>query len=111
MNAPTQKLTFKVHGLDCAEEAAVLTRQVGPAVGGEDRLSFDILNGRMTVAGEGEGVAPEAVLRAVERTGMRAEVWREGAKDAFGERTFWQRRGRTILTAASGLFTLAGFLT
>ena len=41
---------FKVSGLDCAEEVAVLKREIGPLVGGEDRLAFDVLNGRMTVA-------------------------------------------------------------
>lgn len=44
-------------------------------VGGEDRLSFDILNGRMAVAPGPVEVSPEAVLKAVARTGMRAEVW------------------------------------
>jgi hypothetical protein len=43
---------YKVHGLDCAEEVVLLKRAVGPLVGGEDRLSFDVLNGRMFVAGE-----------------------------------------------------------
>ncbi len=43
------RLTFKVQGLDCAEEVAILKREVGPLVGGEDRLAFDVLNGRMMV--------------------------------------------------------------
>ena len=45
--------TYKVRGLDCAEEVAALKQAVGPLVGGADRLAFDVLNGRMTVpAGE-----------------------------------------------------------
>lgn len=44
-------LQFKIHGMDCAEEVAVLKQAVGPLVGGEERLAFDILNGRMTVSG------------------------------------------------------------
>src|SRR5579885_119993 len=108
MNASQQNLVFKIHGMDCAEEVTVLKREVGPLVG-EDRLSFDILNGRMAVTGPAH-VSPEAVLKAVARTGMRAEVWRQGEQVADQDR-FWQRRGRTILTAASGLFGLLGFLT
>src|SRR4051812_2910159 len=97
--------------MDCAEEVAVLKREVGPAVGGAERLSFDILNGKMTVApGPGE-VSPEVVLRAVERTGMRAEVWREDDRRREARERAWQRRGRAVLTAASGLSALAGFLT
>lgn len=28
------KLEFRVHGMDCAEEIAILRREVGPVVGG-----------------------------------------------------------------------------
>ena len=37
-----QGRTFKISGLDCAEEVAVLKREIGPLVGGEDRLAFDV---------------------------------------------------------------------
>lgn len=68
----TPPLRFKVHGLDCAEEVAVLKREVGPVVGGADRLGFDILNGRMTVAA-GAGVT--AARRACRRSSScRVEV-------------------------------------
>jgi Cd2+/Zn2+-exporting ATPase len=94
--------------MDCADECAILRREVGPVVGGEDKLSFDILNARMTV--NGATAAPDAVIKAVARTGMRAEVWLAdehegpgvpgvpGIKDARG------RRRRTLLTVASGVF-------
>ncbi|MEO6196308.1 MAG: heavy metal translocating P-type ATPase [Thermoanaerobaculia bacterium] len=97
---------FKIRGMDCAEEVAVLKREVGPLVGGEDRLSFDILKAKMTVAAP--QVAEGDILKAVERTGMRAQVWAEATERAEPE-GFWQRRGRTALTAASGLAALAGF--
>lgn len=107
---PQQKLHFKIHGMDCAEEVAVLKREVGPVVGGEDRLAFDLLNSKMTVSVGPGGVGPEAILRAVAGTGMRAEVWREEIKAVAEEWSFWKQWGRTLLTAASGLFTLAGFV-
>jgi Zn2+/Cd2+-exporting ATPase len=109
MRPPPTKLSFKVYGMDCAEEVAVLKREVGPLVGGGDRLGFDLLNARMTVDAVPEAVTPDAVLEAVARTGMRAEVWREDAKARAEERSFWLRRGRTLVTLASGLFTVAGF--
>ncbi len=92
---------FKIQGLDCADEVAVLKREVGPVAGGEDRLAFDILNARMIVNAGPDEVAPEKVVAAVARTGMRAEPWRE---DQVGDKglDFWARRGRTILTTASG---------
>jgi len=66
---------FKVRGMDCAEEVAVLRQAVGPAVGGADRLAFDVLNGRMTIA-EAAGTVPDDVIRkAVAATGMSAVPW------------------------------------
>jgi Cd2+/Zn2+-exporting ATPase len=109
MERGQQTLRFKVRGLDCAEEIAALKREVGPVVGGEDRLSFDLLNGKMIVAPGPVAVTPEAVRRAVARTGMWAELWQEGVRPTAGE-GFGQRRGRTLLTSASGLCALAGFL-
>jgi Cd2+/Zn2+-exporting ATPase len=47
--APETPLELRVHGLDCAEEAAALRRAVGPAVGGAEHLAFDVLRGKMTV--------------------------------------------------------------
>ena len=38
-NRPAERRVFKVRGMDCAEEVAVLKDVVGPVVGGADRLS------------------------------------------------------------------------
>lgn len=46
MNTGPSGMQFRIHGMDCAEEVAVLKREVGPLVGGEERLAFDLLNGR-----------------------------------------------------------------
>ena len=36
---------YRIHGMDCAEEVAILKREIGPIVGTVDQLGFDILNG------------------------------------------------------------------
>jgi hypothetical protein len=46
---------FRIHGMDCAEEVAILKREVGPIVGSADRLAFDILNGKMIVRSDADG--------------------------------------------------------
>jgi Cd2+/Zn2+-exporting ATPase len=97
---------FRIHGMDCAEEVAVLKREVGPVAGGADRLGFDVLRGKMTVPAE---VPPRDIVSAVAKTGMRAEAWSEAAPTE-GATGFWQSRGRTVLTTASGAFSLAGFV-
>ena len=35
--------------MDCSDEVALLRRELEPMVGAADRLSFDILRGKMTV--------------------------------------------------------------
>jgi Cd2+/Zn2+-exporting ATPase len=101
---------FKIRGMDCAEEVAILKRELGPLVGGEDRLSFDILKAKMTVSAPPEEVAEREIVKAVERTGMGAQVWKEGS-EAAEPAGIWQRWGRTALTAVSGFATLGGFAT
>jgi len=52
---------FHIQGLDCPEEVAILKRQLSPLVGGEDRLSFDILNAKMSVLVSDAAVTSRAV--------------------------------------------------
>ena len=97
---------FKIRGLDCAQEVNALKREVGPLVGGEERLGFDLLKGRMTVAAAPEEVPDRAVLRAVARAGLAAETWEDGrARVEEG----WRRVARPALAAVSGLGTALGF--
>lgn len=95
--------------MDCAEEVASLRREVGPVVGGESNLAFEVLNGRMTVTSPGTGLDAAAVVRAVERTGMRAEVWADNAK-AAASGPGRLRDGKTLATVVSGLSVLGGFV-
>ncbi|MGH6899865.1 MAG: FtsH protease activity modulator HflK [Geminicoccaceae bacterium] len=100
--------TFKVSGLDCAEEVAVLRREIGPLVGGEDHLAFDVLNGRMTVAEAARHVPDRDITAAVQRTGMSASRWQPGRdEDGADER---HRRLQVWLTTASGLSVLIGLV-
>jgi len=106
----TASLAFKIHGMDCAEEVAVLKQEVGPVVGGADNLAFDLLRGKMSIAGD-VAVSSTDILRAIERAGMRAEPWGEDRTGpSAGPLSFWDKYGRTVLTAVGGIFTLGGFL-
>ncbi len=100
------RLAFKIEGMDCAEEVAVLRREIGPLVGGGDRLSFDILNGKMLIAADAGPVSAEAIRAAVARTGMSAEEFRADQKAEPADDR--RRRIQTVLTAASGLFVALG---
>ncbi len=106
-NAAAHKQIYKVTGMDCAEEIAVLKREIGPLVGGEDKLSFDLLNGKMIV----ESATPfsdDDVTKGVARTGMRATVWNPATKQEAA--SFWTTRGRQIMTTASGAALSLAFI-
>lgn len=98
-------MIFRVQGMDCAEEIAILKRELGPLVGGEERIAFDLLHGKLTVSTE--TVSAGAVRDAIGRTGMKAESWQDSAKNDGKN----ERRRQSVLTAASGLFTAAGLGT
>src|SRR3990172_4449495 len=104
------KFEFRIGGMDCAEEVEVLRREIGPLVGGESHLAFDILRGRMSV--NGLAMSADEIIRAVSKTGMQAELWVEDSSAQGTQDTgLWPRHGRTIVTVVSGVMTLAGFLT
>lgn len=104
------RLSFRIHGMHCAEEVAVLKRELGPLVGGEDQLAFDILNAKLIVEAETQDVPADRVIQAVARTGMQADVWAE-RNEAQSDDVRWCRDSRSLLTAASGVFGLVGLLT
>jgi len=104
MNA--RRKTFKVHGMDCAEEVATLKREVGPVVGGEEHLAFDLLNAKMIVS-EGASASSEAILKAVAAAGMNAEPWQEGA--GSGQKKSGRQNLQLALTILSGGLTALAF--
>ena len=96
---------FKIHGLDCAEEVAILRRELGPLVGGEQNLVFDVLRGRLTISGR--QVNSSAIVNAVRQTGMRAEEWKGEGPDAPSGGS--GRDLKAAVTALSGALAAAGF--
>ncbi|NNF86954.1 MAG: cadmium-translocating P-type ATPase [Acidimicrobiia bacterium] len=110
MSDPDRAVSFHIDGMDCAEEVAVLKRAVGPLVGGEENLSFEVLNGKMTIQVSTGSVSPGEVAEAISRTGMSAQPWREAqGEESPADATFWQRRGRSLLCWASGALLSVAF--
>ena len=106
MQPSDTKQEFKIYGMDCAEEVSILKRELVPLLGGEDRLGFDILNGKMTIFAEFDS---REIIAAVRRTGMRAEPWRE--EQAGHDKTMLRdRQARTLLTLIGGVSVLSGFI-
>ena len=47
---PSEKMQFKIAGMDCAEEVTMLKKELAPILGGESRLSFDVINEILSVS-------------------------------------------------------------
>jgi Cd2+/Zn2+-exporting ATPase len=70
-----ETLLFRVHGMDCADEVAILKKALAPLGLSDERLSFDLLNGTMGVQmpEAPEAMDDQAVVKAVTAAGLRAE--------------------------------------
>jgi len=99
------EFAFRVAGMDCAEEVGALRRELEP-IPGVERLDFDLLRERLVVVADPGLVAVEELQRAVRRTGMRAEPWRQEPAAEPVRRL----DGRTLRTLAAGLLLIAAFL-
>ncbi len=104
-----KKLKLRIHGMDCAEEVTLLKRELVPLLGDDDRLGFDLLNGKLTVDTSSLDVSQADVLAAIQRSGLKSEPWQDGTP-SNENLTFWQHHQRSILTGLSGLFGLAGLV-
>lgn len=102
-------LDLRIEGMDCAEEIASLRAVLTPLPGIE-RLDFNLLEHRLTVAYAADQLQAADIVKAVRRTGMQAASLQH-AEDRANERTFWQRCGRMVMTAFSGILLLAAFLS
>lgn len=96
------KYVFKVVGLDCAEEVAILKKTLGRRKG-ISHLEFDVLNGKMIVTSDDTTEAKQ-IISYVKEGGMKAYLWSE--REKFEKGGFWEKQGRLITTLISGLFLL-----
>ncbi len=107
-----EKRTFRIGGMDCADEVNALKRTVGalPGVGG---LDFNLIEGTMTVEFAASPGDPEAVRDAVRRAGLTAQAVGETCPSGVCavEEGWWRKRGRAVMCWSSGALVLAGFLT
>lgn len=95
----TTRHTYRIHGMDCAEEVESLKATVGKLAGVTD-LTFNLLNGSMTLT-LAPGCGEEQVREAVRRSGLRAEPWNTRNQATTERNTFWERRGRLLACIGS----------
>lgn len=103
---PENSRSFQVNGLDCAEEVSILSKVVGPKLGGAEHLAFDVINGRMTVLNSAASITDNQIVDLVASTGMSARPWNADNASADQAAHIAKQKWFTLL---SGGFWAAGF--
>lgn len=104
---PNSGRSFHANGLDCADEVAILSKVVGPQVGGIEHLAFDVINGRMTILEGAKPLSDDKIIKIIGSTGMSAKMW--NAESAEADQAEHFARQRLFTGLSSGLWA-AGFL-
>ncbi len=107
MPVPSEGRSFRVNGLDCAEEIKVLNDVVGPAVGGTENLAFDVLNGRMFILESATEISDSKIVKLVGSTGMSATTWDSDGAAAEQQAHFKKQK---LFTGLSAGFWLGGLI-
>jgi Cd2+/Zn2+-exporting ATPase len=95
--------------MDCAEEISVLKREVGPLVGGDERLNFDLLNGVMTIESLPTGTSDDLVIQAIRKAGLDARAVSADERAQQPPQSH-RRDARILLTALSGASIVAALV-
>ena len=102
------KISYRITGLDCAEEVSLLKSTIGDLPGVKD-LSFDILNAKMTVSFDENLVSSKSIEDKVAEAGMSAHEWKKRRPSSKAPR-FGLKNSRSALTSLSGALTALAFL-
>ena len=95
--------TFKIEGMDCREEVAILERRFKGLIGLED-FSADLMGQRLHVKYDAAKISTAAIADAVADTGMRA--WLDHEEPVVGSDR--QMRVRQALVWTSGVALAVG---
>lgn len=95
-----RRASFIVDGMDCADEVRQIEDKLG-RLPGVTNLGFDLMNRRLKVDG---AITAAEVQRAIKEIGMTARPEGEEVKTL----SFWERRGKLLMTVVSGLFLASG---
>jgi Cd2+/Zn2+-exporting ATPase len=96
--------TFRIEGMDCHEEVAIIERRLN-RLAGLEALDADVLGQRLRIKYDAAKLSASSIAEAVAQTGMRA--WLEHEEPApVGV----SARARRRLVVLSGVSLVAGFL-
>lgn len=104
--------TYRIKGVDCAEEVSALKGTVGK-LPGVTSLDFNLIDGTMTVQFDAGQVEDETIIHAVRRAGLEGVAVDEACPSGVCavEEGWWAKRGRAVMCWSSGALVLVGFVT
>jgi len=98
------RVSLEVRGMHCAEEVALLRRELEP-LPGVSELTFDILNARLTATVIDAEVTLPTMMERVRRTGMEARPW-NGEPSTPPPMHALRSRGATLALASGALLAV-----
>ncbi len=102
----SEKLKYKVIGLDCAEEVSALRDTVGKLPFVKD-LQFDILQSAMTVTVDSAFPVEDDIVKSVREAGLEAFPWTDHCCSCEGTKIPQNKDGRFIMCVISFVFLLS----
>ncbi len=99
-----KKLTVRIEGMDCENEAKII-RAGMERLKGVGRFEINVVSGTLRLDYDEKVLTEQDILRAIDGTGMRA-LKREEA----GGTAAWWREPRILTLSASGFIILAAFI-
>lgn len=105
-----KRFEFKVIGMDCAEEVAVLRHALTKYISDEKDLVFDLLNGKLSIEANNAIAKEEKLIQVVQKTGMQAIPWKTYITKSQKPQNFWTKHNRLLMTFLSAILLLSGYL-
>jgi cation transport ATPase len=105
------QLRVHVHGMDCADEAALVRRALASnkAIAG---IEFDLIHGLVDITYDERGTVEDAVVRSIRSTGLGAHAvhGEAGHLAVAAEHEHHHPQGTTVSTVLSGVLFLTGWI-
>ncbi|MBL8870330.1 MAG: cation-translocating P-type ATPase [Planctomycetaceae bacterium] len=97
---------FEVVGLDCVEEVRVLKDALGPLVGGDQHLAFNVIRGELIILPTAQSISDEQIISRVAQTGMTARVINNAKPSTSTLLSQW----KIFAVATSAIFFVGSFI-
>ena len=106
MDKGLETLTLQVKGMDCAQEVALIEKQL-TALPGVRSWQPNLITHSLTVRFDTSALTQEALIKAVEATGMKASL--DHIQELHAPRPWWKER-HIIFLATCGILTGLGYV-